>query len=74
MQQSELNCLTKSISLRYPIIEYIPFLETPHEDTPPLDFNQAPIAVAGDDKVVYDWVTLNGSASYDPDAPDGWIP
>jgi len=54
-------------------IVYEPFLTEPHEDTPPLDFNQAPIAEAGDDKVVYDWVSLNGSASYDPDTPDGWI-
>jgi hypothetical protein len=51
-------------------VEYIPFLTEPHPDTPILDFNQAPISNCGADQVVFDEVTFDGSASYDP---DGWI-
>lgn len=48
-------------------IYYLPFLTEPHPDTPTLDFNQSPIADCGDDKVVFDEVILDSSASYDPD-------
>jgi hypothetical protein len=48
-------------------ILYEPFLTEPHPDTPIPDFNQSPFAHAGNDKVVFDEVALDGSDSYDPD-------
>jgi hypothetical protein len=48
-------------------VEYTPFLTAPHADTPIPDFNQAPVAKAGADQIVFDTVTLDGSGSYDPD-------
>jgi hypothetical protein len=52
----------------YNYVQYVPFLTSPHPDTPIPDFNQTPIADCGEDMiVVFDAVTLDGSASYDPD-------
>jgi hypothetical protein len=48
-------------------VEYIPFLTEPHPDTPIPDFNQAPTSNSGANQVVFDEVTLDGSASYDSD-------
>jgi hypothetical protein len=42
-------------------IEYKPFLSAPHLDTPTIKV----VAECGDDQVVFDSVTLDGSASYD---------
>jgi len=49
------------------IVEFEPFLTEPHPDTPLPDFNQAPTSNSGEDQVVYDQVTLNGTGSSDPD-------
>ena len=53
----------------YPLylVEYEPILTEPHPNTPIPDFNQSPVAHSGFDQVVFDEVTLDGSASYDPD-------
>jgi hypothetical protein len=48
-------------------IQYIPFLSTPHQDTPIPDFNQSPIADAGQYEPVFDTITLDGRDSHDPD-------
>jgi hypothetical protein len=56
--------------LGYPIINYIPFLAEPHPDTPIPDFNQPPTADCGNDRVVFDEVTLDGSASTDPEGSE----
>jgi hypothetical protein len=53
-------------------VQYEPFLTTPHPDTPILNFNQAPTSDCGTnqeffDEVAFDEVTLDGSASSDPD-------
>lgn len=48
-------------------VEYIPFLAAPHPDTPTPEFNQSPVADAGEDQIVFNVATLNGGGSYDPD-------
>jgi len=48
-------------------IEYEPFLTERDQDTPILYFNQAPTSNSGDDQVVHNEVTLNGTGSSDPD-------
>ena len=58
-RNDDLNCAS--------YIEYLPFLTTPHPDTPVFDFNQIPGANAGPDQIVFDAIALDGSLSNDPD-------
>jgi hypothetical protein len=58
-QEDDFNCAS--------IIQYEPFLTEPHPDTPIPDFNQPPTAECGSDRIVFDTVSPDGSASYDPD-------
>ena len=48
-------------------VTYEPFLTAPHPNTPAFVSNQPPIASSGQDQVVFDEVTLDGSGSIDPD-------
>jgi hypothetical protein len=48
-------------------IFYEPFLTAPHPDTTIFSDNQPPTAKSGQDQVVFDEVTLDGSGSLDPD-------
>ena len=48
-------------------IQYTPFLTQPHPDTPIPDFNQTPTAECGSDRIVFESVSPDGSASIDPD-------
>lgn len=49
------------------LVLYTPFLTKSHPDTPFFQQNQDPTANAGDDKVVFNEVTLDASNSSDPD-------
>jgi hypothetical protein len=48
-------------------IDYSSFRTAPHPDTPIPDFNQSPVADAGEYEPVFDTITLDGRDSYDPD-------
>ncbi len=48
-------------------LSYLPILAEPDPETPMLDINQAPIAEAGPDQIVFDEIILDGSSSSDPD-------
>ncbi len=48
-------------------VEFEPFLTEPHPDTPILNLNSPPIANAGQDQIIFDTITLDGSLSSDPD-------
>ena len=49
------------------IVEFEPFLTEPHPDTPMFTGNQPPTAECGSDRIVFDTVSPDGSASFDPD-------
>ena len=70
IQVIENMILDRKDSLDYPcVVEYSPFLDSSHQDTPFFEYtpNTPPTASAGQDQIVFDAITLDGNQSSDPD-------